>query len=84
MIPRVLVTHLREAYEPEAANLCSRISNILRPSKDDVGDIGEPHAISFRDLASVYYFLQTMQGERYPSWAGSSMSSRRPRLSFRR
>lgn len=44
LLPRVLVAHLREAYQPEAVNLCSRICSILHPSEDDVGDIGKLHA----------------------------------------
>lgn len=40
------MARLRQAYQPEAASLCSRICNILDPSEDAVGDIGEFNAIS--------------------------------------
>ena len=41
----VLVERLREAYQPEAANLCSRISSIVQPNEDNVSDLGELHAV---------------------------------------
>ena len=46
--PRTLVERLRAAYQPEAASLCSRICNILQPSEDVIGDVGELHAVSSR------------------------------------
>ncbi|KAI0734707.1 hypothetical protein C8Q72DRAFT_807315 [Fomitopsis betulina] len=62
----VLVAHLREAYQPEAVNLCSRICSILHPSEDDVGDIDSARrTLAFLgrlqyELASSSSFISTI------------------------